>query len=279
MSNSIRSNLTKADIISEIKLSIGADIGKEYTFLLVEGIDDIKFWRGMVTEKVMIYESFSGKNGIKEIISEHFNADSQVIGVRDKDYEAAMIHDRIYYYDYCCMEMMFIKSNEASMSIYSEYYEGERPMDDLRNRILTQLKCLSIIRQLNERNHWGIKIDGVSLNNAFESTTEDLILDRIFVKINEMNTDVFNVSPEKKQSIDSILNGLITYEELLNITQGHDYLKLFAAYCLKQRGRAVNDINLSASLRCAYRKSDFMETALYSDLVQHESRYNLRVVS
>ena len=43
--NSIKANLTKDSIISDIKLLLGADINKENIYVVVEGDDDIKFLR------------------------------------------------------------------------------------------------------------------------------------------------------------------------------------------------------------------------------------------
>ena len=40
--NSIKTNLTKDSIISDIKLLLGADINKENVYVVVEGEDDIK---------------------------------------------------------------------------------------------------------------------------------------------------------------------------------------------------------------------------------------------
>lgn len=62
MTNSIRSNLTKNDIISEIKLSISADyLDNKKVFLLVEGNSDVLFLKKFVNEYVELLESFSGK--------------------------------------------------------------------------------------------------------------------------------------------------------------------------------------------------------------------------
>jgi len=271
--------LTKEDIISEIKLSIGADIKKEYVYMLLEGSDDIKFWRGLISEKVIIFESFSGKNGIKEIIEEFFDTNPQVIGIRDKDYESTLIHNSIFYYDYCCMEMMLICSSEAFTSIYTEYYDGEIPVNELKIRLLQQLKALSHVRQLNETNGWGIKINGVSIGSAFNRETNELIFDTIVNKLNEMNRNFFIDNQEKKQCVDNLLRTELTIEELLNITQGHDFLKLFSIYCLKEQGRSISDINISASLRVAYRKSDFENSLLYTNLIDYEEKHKFKIVS
>lgn len=279
MSNSVRANLTKEDIISEIKLSMGADINKEITYLIVEGSDDIKFWKSILNESVIILESFSGKNGIKEIISEYFDNTPQVIGIRDKDYESTSVHHRIFYYDHCCMEMMFISKIDVFTSIYSEYFEDNIPVDELRARMLHQLRGLSYIRKLNETKGWGIKIDGISLNNAFNTETKELITDMILTTLNVMNRNFFDNNPEQKQSIINLMSEEIEFNELLNITQGHDFLRLFSIYCMKQRGRSASDLNISSSLRCAYRNSDFEDTILYSKLTEHENIYGLKIVS
>lgn len=41
--NSIQSNLTKDDLIAEIRLTLGADFKREHTVIIVEGEDDISF--------------------------------------------------------------------------------------------------------------------------------------------------------------------------------------------------------------------------------------------
>ncbi|PYE47864.1 hypothetical protein HUB98_24445 [Paenibacillus barcinonensis] len=279
MSNSVRSNLTKEDIVSEIKLSIGADINKEITYLIVEGSDDIKFWKSMSNDSVVILESFSGKNGIREIITQYFDNVPQVIGIRDKDYENESVHKRIFYYDHCCMEMMFISRIDVFNSIYSEYFEENLPAAELRGRILSQLKGISYIRKLNETKGWGIKIDGLSLNNSFNKETKELITERIFASLNLMNQNFFDNNTIEKQDIINFMCEEKEINELLDITQGHDFLKLFSIYCMREHGRSASDVNISSSLRCAYRSSDFEETILYSKLTEHEDTYGLKIVS
>lgn len=44
--NSIQSNLTKDDLIAEIRLTLGADFKREHTVIIVEGEDDISFFNG-----------------------------------------------------------------------------------------------------------------------------------------------------------------------------------------------------------------------------------------
>ena len=71
-SNSIKDNLSKEDMISDILLCLGADIHRENIYLLVEGEDDIKFLRSFLADNVYIYESYDGKNGVEYIVGELF---------------------------------------------------------------------------------------------------------------------------------------------------------------------------------------------------------------
>lgn len=277
--NSIRENLTKTDIISEIRLSLGADIKNELVFMLVEGLDDIKFWRNIVNDRVVILESFSGKTGILEIIQNYFDTEPQVIGVRDKDYESDYIHSKIFYYDYSCMEIMFILNDEAFSSIYSEYYDGEYTPRELREMIFWELKYLSLIRKNNEINGWGIKFDGLSIFNVFNMCTKKVEIEKIIHRLNEINKNYFEKNPYKLFIINNDNSVRFKYEDIVFITQGHDFISLFTAFCFKPKGKAVSDKNIASSLRCAYRKSDFVNTVLFSMLTEYEQKYNLKIVS
>lgn len=66
--NSIHSNLSKEDIIADIRLTLSADFEHAKTVVVVEGEDDVVFLNGKLRSDVDIHESFSGKHGVKEII-------------------------------------------------------------------------------------------------------------------------------------------------------------------------------------------------------------------
>lgn len=95
--NSIKANLTKDSIISDIKLLLGADINKENIYVVVEGDDDIKFLRKYLNSNVTIYESFSGKNGVEKIVNSKIIFSSRVIGIRDKDYCNDVKNKKIFF--------------------------------------------------------------------------------------------------------------------------------------------------------------------------------------
>ena len=182
--NSIRSNLSKDDIISDIILSMGADIHKKNVYVLVEGEDDISLIHPYITDNVMVYESYDGKNGVEFIVGERFAKNKRVIGIRDKDYQVEPVSDKVFYYDYGCMEMMLISNDDVFDNLCFEYYRGTTGSRQLRKQILKQLEFVSTIRMYNEREQWGIVLKGISLNQALESERFEINNDIIINKIN-----------------------------------------------------------------------------------------------
>lgn len=118
--NSIQSNLTKDDLIAEIRLTLGADFKREHTVIIVEGEDDISFFNGKLSSNVDIRESFSGKRGVLEIVS--LFSDSRVIGVCDVDYDTGTPSPQILYYDYSCLEMIDSHTTKAGLPVYLTRY-------------------------------------------------------------------------------------------------------------------------------------------------------------
>lgn len=276
--NSIRCRLTKEDIVSEIKLLIGSDLKKELTFIIVEGLDDIKFWKKFITNKAFIYESFSAKTGIKEIIETYFDDNPQVIGIRDKDYEQTRVHPKIFYYDYSCLELMLVNNFPTFEGIYSEYYNGPLNAYNLRETILSELKFLSLVRKNNEINHWGITIDCISIYKVFDNASYKIIIDRIIEKLNAVNHNFFINFSDRLTLIYNEFDIDFTYTDLLNITQGHDYVSLFAAFCQNSIGKCYSDTAISCSLRSSYRIGDFYNSNLYNELKIYEINNSLNIL-
>ncbi len=254
--NSILDNLTSDDMISTIKLEIGADVKKEKTFLVVEGKDDKKFLKYLVKENVVICESYSGKKGIEEILAK-FKNNKKIIGIRDRDYEKRKLDNRIFFYDFCNIEMMIINDNNVFERICCEYYEGKMNYIELRKNILQNLLLISILRKKNEeeKKMWNFNGINYDMDENGKIAEESLFFD----------LQTINPSKPKNEFVFSFAK-IIKYEELLNITNGHDFIKTFIKYCKKENGKNINEKNLLEVLRCTFTKESFKRTALYKDI-------------
>ena len=153
-SNSILNNLDKDTTISEIKLQLDADIEKKNVFIVVEGQNDITCLCKFFSDNVVLSESFSGKQGVEEIVS--FFNNSRVIGIRDRDYKLEQESNKIFYYDFCCLEMMLINCDEVFKNLCIEYYDVKHSYLNFRLFLLSKLKKISLTRKFNEILFWGI---------------------------------------------------------------------------------------------------------------------------
>ena len=274
-SNSIKDNLSKEDIISDILLCLGADIHKENIYLLVEGEDDIKFLRPFLTDNVYIYESYDGKNGVEYIVGERFGTNLRVIGIRDRDYQIAPISDKIFYYDYGCMEMMILKNDDVFKHLCAEYYRGEESAQQLRINLLKELKCLSVIRMYNERENWGKKLRGISIIAAWNSIEKKIDNEVILSKVNQINGGFFK--DDVLQKIEQECKREWSEEEFYNNTQGHDFSMLYAGICNQYKQKGMNYSEIEASSRCIFRQNDFEQTNLYGRLSEYENLHHFRI--
>jgi len=274
-SNSIKDNLSKEDMISDILLCLGADIHKENIYLLVEGKDDIKFLRPFLTDNVYIYESYDGKNGVEYIVGERFGTNLRVIGIRDRDYQIAPISDKIFYYDYGCMEMMILKNDDVFKNLCAEYYRGEESAQQLRINLLKELKCLSVIRMYNERENWGKKLRGISIIAAWNSIEKKIDNEVILSKVNQINGGFFK--DDVLQKIEQECKREWSEEEFYNNTQGHDFSMLYAGICNQYKQKGMKYSEIEASSRCIFRQNDFEQTNLYGRLSEYENLHHFRI--
>lgn len=276
-SNSIRSNLTKEDIISDITLCMGADIDRKNIYLLVEGEDDIRLLHPYISENVLIYESYDGKKGVEVIVNDTFLDNKRVIGIRDRDYQQEPTSEKIFFYDYNCMEIMLISNDDIIDNLCFEYYKGPLLSRELRNCILNELKILSVIRKYNETKQWGIILKGLSANQGFNTETEKMDNDVIVRKVNQMNGNF--ISEQILSDIYDEVSGVWSQEQLYYGTQGHDFCTLFATICNNYRKRGIKPIEVQASARCTFRWSDFVKTKLYLSVKEYSQVHSLKILA
>lgn len=276
-SNSIRSNLKKEDIISDITLCMGADIDRKNIYLLVEGEDDIRLLHPYISENVLIYESYDGKKGVEVIVNDRFLDNKRVIGIRDRDYQQEPTSEKIFFYDYNCMEIMLISNDDIIDNLCFEYYKGPLLSRELRNCILNELKILSVIRKYNETKQWGIILKGLSANQGFNTETEKMDNDVIVRKVNQMNGNF--ISEQILSDIYDEVSGVWSQEQLYYGTQGHDFCTLFATICNNYRKRGIKPIEVQASARCTFRWSDFVKTKLYLSVKEYSQVHSLKILA
>lgn len=270
--NSIRENLTKEDIIADIRLTLAADFEHKKSIVIVEGEDDVSFFNGKLASDVDLHESFSGKIGVEEIVNS-FN-DDRVIGIRDRDYDPISNNPRIYYYDYCCLEMMLIADDAAFSNYCYGYYRGTKKPLALREELLRDLESLSLYRKLSVEKGWSINFKGIDFSKAFDENTGKLKISSIIAQIKKINSADSELIRTQLSSIGIESQSLSAEADYYLITQGHDFIHYFHQVCLHSMPQKRNNPSakeMYRSLVCSYRSSDLCNTEFHQKIVDYQS--------
>lgn len=278
--NSIRNNLTKEDIISDIHLTLGADVNRNHVVVIVEGNDDLKFFKHeFKNENTYLYESYDGKNGVRHLASNKFASDERVIGIRDRDYSNLMMGvNSLFFYDNCCMEMMFIENKDAFSKICCEFYNGTMEENELKLHILLSLLFLSSIRKASEENNWELALKDIPINNMMDINTNSICKETLLKELRKRNRD--KIDEDKMNKVEAICNSYNDYKKLLLITQGHDFAKLFAAICNKIKPiGAIKHDKVEIGLRCGFTHEAFKRTKLYAALNKYQNQIEIEFLN
>lgn len=272
--NSIRTNLSRDSTISEIRLCKSADIAHEYVHLIVEGPDDIRFFRFNTSEKAILYESFSGKIGVIDIVS-HFSTDN-VIGVCDRDYDSLDPSEPIFYYDRSCLETMLIADDKTFEKTCCSLYPDVLDYDTVHTQIFESLRWLSLFRKIDANEGFHLNFKSISIAKAFKKQDRSLDISILLAQLCDANREFFYthrdclsiVTQEMQKSVDS--------EQLILDTRGHDCLEMFHCLCKPKAGKdCFNGTSILTALICAF---DFSQSKSYHDLSDYGCRHNLRIV-
>ena len=102
--------------------------------------------------------------------------------------------------------------------------------------------------------------------------------DKINIKLLQENLIRINESKQDIQEYISDKEREYSYEDLLNITNGHDFLRMVSVYCNKESKDKINEKNVMDTLRKSFGKSNFKETKLYSDLEEYQRENRIKIV-
>lgn len=273
MVNSVREKLDKADTISEIRLMLGHS--KSTVCVVVEGADDQKLFRPLLSENVQLFQSYASKIGVDEIVKQHFPKNKRVIGIRDKDYLDRPESKRSFFCDYCCAEMMIIALDSCFERIYCNFYKkDDYDCNTLRLHCLERLEKLSKLRQLNEQKHWSVVFDGIKPGKFYKADISSMEI-AVLRELNNQNPN--NAIDPAREALCKALPKCINLSDYLNITNGHDFIHLFCIVCLDKHSKASIEA-IETTMRGTFGKNDFKQTALYANLLTYQTNKKIRIV-
>lgn len=268
--DSIRENQEFEDMVTTLKLELDADVDGHTSFVLVEGSDDVTFVGRIFEEHVVCYESFSGKEGLRWLLEAEELQDERIIGIRDRDYANVIdFPERMFCYDTCCLETMILQNEDVREGLCRTYYKGSKNRSTLILEAMRQLAPLSVLRQENEWNGWGIDFKrGSRLGECIDEERWDINQQQLFRKLNQSFMGM-----EDCQQMVANWSEEILYEK----TNGHDICR-FLGKILKSGKGDLGEARVRDILICSYRSSDFRDTDLYIHLKDYQRGRQLRYV-
>lgn len=271
--------LSEIDTIGEIRQARRHPIGKNYLWVLVEGVTDQKLYAKLIdgnnTRVEMVPGKDKGVEPLRNAMLMLIQETDRVIGIRDADFlhldEKQETIASLFLTDAHDAEMMLLSCDTAFESIVAEYLPRERVnFKNFRHKLLASLVFLAGIRWLNNTESLELNFKGIGLNSFYNAI--NLKLDKIKC-IQEIETR----SPNKKRPIqlDEIDQKIVDISDLCNLCNGHDVEKAFAQHITivnksVSNSNGVKDTDIGKALRIAYRRENFVTTKLYINLKNWE---------
>lgn len=267
--DSIRKCAKLDDMVTTLKMELDQDIEHKMNIVLVEGTDDKKLVKRVFSNQITCYESFSGKEGLSELIQNDRLKDNRIIAIRDKDYDdTEQLPERMWCYDTCCMETMLLKDKNVEEGLFDTFYKGESNRQTFYKNLLRQLVPVSMLRRKNEEENLGINFNKMKLTEHFDCTTEKLDSVKVFENIGH-DVSVYDICCREGAELSE--------EELYDNTNGHDICKLLGVIFQSGKGD-MGEERVRDSMICSYRSDDFKSTQLYSDIMCFQKKYNRKYV-
>lgn len=303
MHNSIADNINPATTISLLSLKLGEDVYTDKTFIVVEGIKDVKLMQKLVVyDKVSIIQSYGGEKLLEKICERYANKDARVIGIRDKDYRKEPSQQNIFFYDHCNLKMMIVGNNQAFRSFCSEYFIGHYDFFEIRMCLLKNLELLSIFRKENYELDKDMCFKGISFKDLWKPDIKKLDKKELLRQIKNRNRSFIADNRNMIVScLKKVRESTFDYTDLLNTTNGHDFCALLNVTCVETTKenraemkafkcvhdtprpnielRSISFEEVESALHCSFSNECFKTTVLYRALKQYGDIHGLEIVS
>ncbi|AGV73437.1 DUF4435 domain-containing protein [Lactococcus cremoris] len=270
-SNSVFDAVTSDSIANEIIMTLNAK--PKTPIIVVEGIDDINLLKTVKSEQTIILESSTGKSGVFEIIEKCERViNRNVIGICDRDFDVQKNSEQenIFYYDYSCLEMM-VFSNDGVYKKVLEQIDVDVD-ENSRCKVLHRFESITILRKCNFENGSGLNFKGVTLSKLISSEERKIILDEL-IKMIDSCTPKVDFNKKEKIYMKARLEAREdrTEGELLNLTQGHDFIEILRDLNNKSTRKKVSEDTIRRIMNSAYTLSAFMKTKLHSSITDYST--------
>jgi hypothetical protein len=264
-------DVTYQDKLSELRLDLSHPNSKGVTFILLEGMSDVRLYRKLFNKTCSKVERVpGGKLKLEQCVADLVITHSNVIGIRDADFlhlsSSSYSCVNMFLTDHHDIEMTLVSFEEVFISLLNEFLDESSV---IQHRQLTQtmfdvLMDLSCLKWLNELETFGLNFNAVGFVDliSFKNSSFDIrsYLQRVLAKS----------STSSHLTTDLILKKIETLKkskpsELLLIS-GHDFIKALTSYFNQFRQKGLSNEIVASICRVKFSKELFMTTALHKSV-------------
>jgi Protein of unknown function (DUF4435) len=252
--------------IDELRLEIRHPNNRGKVFILVEGESDVKLYRKFY-DVSKIERIPGGNTKVIDALNLFCTLSNSFIGIRDADFmnvlDQTNTTQNLFLTDVHDLEMLICANDEVFSSILNELC----PMvlanhRQLKTQLLKSLRFISYCRLYNELANLELTFKNVGFGDLFNPTTFEIDKTAFVEKLLEQSpntrlTDVATI-------IDEAENLENPNHDLLQLCNGHDFIKVMALYISSQRNKGVSSELITSHFRTAYHLSHFKGTQLYA---------------
>jgi hypothetical protein len=257
-------------IINDIHLLFNSSCGTTYTYIIVEGSDDLAIYQKFFkNENVKFYNS-NGKLRLIDVltgISEKIKPRS--IGICDADF-SHLDNDyppatNIFFTDYHDIEMTMLKFDGIfydSISKFRSQLYAEKVLSDL----LRETSYLAYIRWYNHKNQFNLRFKCLDFKNIF--LIQDGTIAHDMIKLIEM-LNYHSISKIRTLTSEDIYAFITENKtnDYFNLCNGHDITMLIVILLEGLVGQNISREKYRDSLYASFRLDHFIQTKLYKEIL------------
>jgi len=275
-----KNDCTYIEKLTELRLDFAHPNSQGKAYILLEGDSDVRLYRKLFNTNVCKIETLpGGKTKLEEGLIELQQLNNIVIGIRDADFmhleNKTVTTNHLFLTDLHDLEMSLISSNSAFCSVAYEFCTGsQEEHNPIRMSILNCISFIGYLRWYNELNDIRLNFDAVNFGDLYSHSSVTIDQDQY---LNRLISRSPNAKEKDVNNINAGVAALGTGHDLLQLCNGHDYIKTLSAYITAMNGRGTSSDAIAAIFRVAYTFDDFTSTQLYSNIRQWAESLSINV--
>lgn len=272
-----REDITPESKIAELRLDISHPNSKGKVFVLLEGDSDVKLFRKLFNNDTCKIETIpGGKIFLEKGLGILNNIYNLIIGIRDADFlhlegkETAF--QNLFLTDVHDYEIMMALESECYCPIFFEHttiHPNEH--NSTFEKLLNSIRFLGYFRWYNEIENLEFNFRGLKISELFNKRTLTIDERKLIQKTIEHSPNA------KIKDVEQIFNSVQQLyndnHDLLQICNGHDFMKTMAHFCSSSH-KGINEKEMATHFRIAYNKVMFQKTQLFKDTTEWANQNN-----